>query len=469
MRRQRAAVAHGSQGHDLLARHGAREARSQLEQRAVVLLAGKVAHGAVTRFGSSDGRIADSSALSGLRFRIGAAGPNIVACSRRDERPGDRLGVADVGHRRRKAARRRCGASARPDSTAASRVSGTVGIRSKPCRRASSSTMQASVETSCRQDGGVTSHSSGPPANPKPEAAAGSARSRRAQARCRPGGRAGRGESARGDLPAGTAPAITTSPGSPPHSSRISRVACSVPGSTSSGSRPRSKRVRASLSIPSLRPVAAVRSGSNRATSSSTSVVVGVDAGALTAHDPAKADGAAGVGDHGHAVGQNIGLAVQRQQLLARPRRAQHDIALQLARVEHVQRPAEVEGQIVGDVDQGRDRPQADGLQPVLQPGRARRRCGRRESSGRRTTGRPSPRHREGQRDPDAGRAAARHRREIPAAQPAEAGGGEVAGDAGDAEAVAAVRRQLDLDHRAFQAQHLGRGRADLDPRPAAR
>ena len=53
--------------------------------------------------------------------------------------------------------------------------------------------------------------------------------------------------------------------------------------------------------------------------------------------------------------------------------------------------------------------------------------------------------------------------------QPAEAGGREIAGDAGDAEAVAAVGRQLDLDHRTFEAERLGRRRADLGCRPAAR
>ena len=58
--------------------------------------------------------------------------------------------------------------------------------------------------------------------------------------------------------------------------------------------------------------------------------------------------------------------------------------------------------------------------------------------------------------------AVARDWREVAAAQPAQAGGGEIARDAGDAEAVAAVGGELDLDHRPLEAQHPGRGQADL-------
>ena len=74
----------------------------------------------------------------------------------------------------------------------------------------------------------------------------------------------------------GTEPATIGRLALPPQSSRISRVAYSIPGRTMPGSTPRSKRARASLSIPSRRPVIAVRSGSNSATSSTTSVVPAV-------------------------------------------------------------------------------------------------------------------------------------------------------------------------------------------------
>ncbi len=44
----------------------------------------------------------------------------------------------------------------------------------------------------------------------------------------------------------------------------------------------------------------------------------------------------------------------------------------ELVGIEDVQRPAEIEGQVVGDVDQRRDRPQTHRDQPLLQPLRAR-------------------------------------------------------------------------------------------------
>ena len=75
---------------------------------------------------------------------------------------------------------------------------------------------------------------------------------------------------------AGTLPATIGTLASPPQSAWISRVAYSMPGSTIAGSTPRSKRVRASLSMPSRRPLSAVRRGSNSATSSTTSVVSAV-------------------------------------------------------------------------------------------------------------------------------------------------------------------------------------------------
>ena len=46
--------------------------------------------------------------------------------------------------------------------------------------------------------------------------------------------------------------------------------------------------------------------------------------------------------------------------------------------------------------------------------------------------------------------------------QPAQARGREVARDAAHPEAVAAVGRELDLDHRPLEAQRLDRRRADL-------
>jgi hypothetical protein len=72
----------------------------------------------------------------------------------------------------------------------------------------------------------------------------------------------------------GAWPAKVTSEASPPHSSRISLVASSRPGTRDCGSTVRAKRYWASELMPVERPVWAVRIGSNQALSTKTSVVV---------------------------------------------------------------------------------------------------------------------------------------------------------------------------------------------------
>ena len=71
----------------------------------------------------------------------------------------------------------------------------------------------------------------------------------------------------------GSLPADTTSLASPPHRSRIIRVAASMASGIRAGSMPRSKRWRASEEMPWRRPVSATRTGSNRAHSTNTVVV----------------------------------------------------------------------------------------------------------------------------------------------------------------------------------------------------
>ena len=88
-------------------------------------------------------------------------------------------------------------------------------------------------------------------------------------------------------------------------------------------------------------------------------------AGRLAADHAAEALHAAVVGDRGHLRVELVFAAVERQQLLAGPGEAHDEIAPELAGVEHVQRPVQVEGQEIGDVDQRRNRPQPDRLQPV--------------------------------------------------------------------------------------------------------
>ena len=98
-----------------------------------------------------------------------------------------------------------------------------------------------------------------------------------------------------------------------------------------------------------------------------------VAAGGLAAHDAGERLDAVVVGDHAHGVVERVGLAVEREQLSRRccARRTTR-LPLHLGGVEHVQRPAAVVGDEVGDVDQRVDRAQPDRGEPLLQPGRRR-------------------------------------------------------------------------------------------------
>src|ERR1051326_3975335 len=91
----------------------------------------------------------------------------------------------------------------------------------------------------------------------------------------------------------------------------------------------------------------------------------------LAAHYPADTVQLAGVGDHRHGGIETIAAAIEGQDLLALARHAHGEIARELLRIEHMQRPAQIEGYIIGDIDQRRDRPEANGGQAMLQPARA--------------------------------------------------------------------------------------------------
>ena len=110
-----------------------------------------------------------------------------------------------------------------------------------------------------------------------------------------------------------------------------------------------------------------------------------------------------------------------------------------------MQRPAAVEGDEIGDIDQRVDRPQSDCRQPLLQP-----------------VGRGAVLHALYQPQPE-GRAQRRlhsivtftgqgksalHRLYDAVLEGADGGGAEIAGDAVDAGAVGPVGREIDLDHR---------------------
>ena len=186
------------------------------------------------------------------------------------------------------------------------------------------------------------------------------------------------------------------------------------------------------------------------------------NAGYFAAHDAADGLDAVVVGDDGHRGIKLVFLAVQRQHLLAVFGEPHGDVALHLSRVEYVQRPGQIEGDVVGDVDQRRNRAQADGAQTVLQPLRAgtvfhafeiaahHQRAGILGVCGQIAL----PLDRRGER-------AARLRR-IQRFQRAEPGGGQIAGDAADTGAVLAVGRQANLDDGIAQPERIDGGRADF-------
>ena len=97
-----------------------------------------------------------------------------------------------------------------------------------------------------------------------------------------------------------------------------------------------------------------------------------VAARGLAAHDARQRFDAVVVGDHADAAVERVGAAVQRFERLAVAGAAHGEIAFDLRRVEHMQRPGAVVGHEVGDVDQRVDWPQADRGEALLQPLRRR-------------------------------------------------------------------------------------------------
>ena len=95
-------------------------------------------------------------------------------------------------------------------------------------------------------------------------------------------------------------------------------------------------------------------------------------AGRLAADHAAEALHPGTVGDRGDLRVELVFAAIEREQLFAGPGEAHGQIALELAGVEHMQRPVEIEGHEIGDVDQRRDRPQPDRFEPIPEPARAR-------------------------------------------------------------------------------------------------
>ena len=214
-------------------------------------------------------------------------------------------------------------------------------------------------------------------------------RPRRAGRRRRPGSPAGRSAALALRCQAGSAPADTTSLASPPHSSWISRVAASIAAR-------QQRRVDAALEAlagvgddavppPGQRHAHRVE---QRAFDEHAGGRLGA-AGRLAAHHAGQRLHAGRVGDHAIRRVGRVVAAVQRAEGLAGAGPEAQHAALHPVGVEHVQRPAEVEGEEVGDVDQRVDRPQPDAGQPRLQPGGARPVAQAADRAARAPRGRP--------------------------------------------------------------------------------
>ena len=132
---------------------------------------------------------------------------------------------------------------------------------------------------------------------------------------------------------------------------------------------PRSKRVDASVLIPSALLVARICAGAKYAASNTTRFVAVVISEFAPPITPPMSSRIVGIGDHQHAGGQRPLLAVERGHGLARLRAAHLDhAAAHLGEIEGVHRLPELEHHVVGDVDDVADRADAVGEQPVLQP-----------------------------------------------------------------------------------------------------
>ena len=188
-------------------------------------------------------------------------------------------------------------------------------------------------------------------------------------------------------------------------------------------------------------------------------------AGGLAADNAAEAPHSGPIRDRGDFRIERVFLAVEGEQGLAGPGETHTEIAVEPPGIKDVQRPVEIEGQEIGDVDQRRNRPQPDRFEPPPQPGRARpvpdaaQVTPEKQRAGRTIL------------DMDGDRRAERaaNRRRIERLQLPEPGRRQIPGDAADAETVGPVRRDLDVDDRVVETQPIDvsgpdrRLRRDLD------
>src|SRR5277367_2559714 len=120
-----------------------------------------------------------------------------------------------------------------------------------------------------------------------------------------------------------------------------------------------------------------------------------------------------------------------------------------------MKRPVDVECQKIGDVDEGRDRPQPDRFELVLQPWRARPVADAADV--------PAEKQRASRTvfdvDADRGTEMPADRGRVERLQPPQPGGGEIAGNPANAEAVGTVRRHLDVEDGVAETDELRIGR----------
>ncbi len=177
----------------------------------------------------------------------------------------------------------------------------------------------------------------------------------------------------------------------------------------------------------------------------------------LAAHDAGQSDGPARVCDHEHVFGERDVAAVQERQVFVRTREPRLDTAVELGEIVGVQRLAALDHDVVRHVDDRLNRPKPGTSQPLAHPQWSARvglepaQHAARESRAARAR---TERNGEGFGD----RGGDGRRIAVPEFHVAPRG--KLARDTDDAEAVAAVRRDVDLEHRVVQTQVVGNGSA---------
>ena len=168
------------------------------------------------------------------------------------------------------------------------------------------------------------------------------------------------------------------------------------------------------------------------------------------------------IGDDGHRRVDGISLAIQGQHLFAIIRLAGDQRTAELCPVIDVQRPAEIEHDEIGDIDQRRNRLLPDRLEPLLEPGRRRTIVDASDGAGEEC--RAARRIIGAHLGPGT---AARHVEPGNTIgfskwfQPADPQRSQIAGDAAHAHAILAIRGDRHVEHRVADAGIIDIARTD--------